>query len=255
MTTTTPQKATAYDEDPQRQRDYVASAAFHGKRPTKAAAFQHVVTLLDAIHATDQLDAVAALYAYFLPTAPKKPKTPLDWVRLAIDSKEPRERLRLVNVQHGVAVATNGHITMACPAPDGWPDDPYMGYDVAGNPVPSGSGAPFPDISPHMPPGHVTTTWRAAFPANWQAVVASHMAGESHNLYNIRGSYYSKERIDKALAFGLGGMETYQPPGDDAQLWLRWPDGRWATIMPVRKNWAEAKIGKRIAEQINQLEK
>jgi len=83
------------------------------KKPSRAAAFESVQHLADELAGTEHRDALALLYRYLMPAVPKRAKTTLEWLAQAIDPRDDREILRVINViERGgklVAVASDGH--------------------------------------------------------------------------------------------------------------------------------------------------
>jgi hypothetical protein len=124
----------------------IATAANQRRKPTKTNAFQSLRTLIDNPDESRQADAIADLYAFFMPPAPKVPKTPFEWLASACaDKNDLRAYLRMVRSDGARAYATNGHILFIDNS-----DKRAAGYyDIAGNPI--DDSATYPDIDRVIP--------------------------------------------------------------------------------------------------------
>jgi len=90
-----------------------AAAIATTKKPSKKQAHQFTEQLVQAVEHGESFEehshAIAALYAYFMPALPKKPKTSHGWVSKAAAKKDAREYLRFVHSDGDDLVATNGY--------------------------------------------------------------------------------------------------------------------------------------------------
>lgn len=126
----------------------IATAANQRKKPTKRDAFASLATLIENDDENRRDDALADLYAFFMPPIPKTPKTAFDWVASAVsDKNDPRAYLRLIRADGNRLFATNGHILFIDNS-----DKRAAGYyDTAGNLVED--SATYPDIDRVIPEG------------------------------------------------------------------------------------------------------
>lgn len=122
----------------------IATEASKQKRPTKAQAFELLIELLAANEPIEPTSITASqrtwakLYAYFLPPAPRKPRTLIQWIANAAAKNE--TYLRFIHVDEENIVATDGFRLHFAPRPEGM----ALGYyDSAGTPV---------DITARFPP-------------------------------------------------------------------------------------------------------
>lgn len=85
------------------------SKALTTKKPTKAAAFDTLLGIIDQYNIAESPELLGLL-RYFAPSAPTgKPKTPEDWVRLAVADRDVRKYLNYVYSSGSQLVASNGH--------------------------------------------------------------------------------------------------------------------------------------------------
>ena len=124
----------------------IATAANQRGKPTKANAFQSLRTLIENPDENRQADALADLYAFFMPPAPRTPKTNFDWLASAIAGKnELRAYLRMIRADGDRTFATNGHMLFVDNS-----DKRAAGYyDTAGNSIED--SAAYPDIDRVIP--------------------------------------------------------------------------------------------------------
>jgi hypothetical protein len=125
----------------------IAGRADGTKKPTKAQAYKMYVDVLRDLEcgATAGPEHLAALYAFFAPSGREaKPKTPFQWVALAVaGKKDGREPLRFVHVEPTRMVATDGHRIHIAPNVGGL--EPGF-YDVAGVRVHAPDWNKYPDV-------------------------------------------------------------------------------------------------------------
>ena len=85
------------------------SKALATKKPTKAAAFDTLLGIIDQYNIPESPELLGLL-RYFAPSAPTgKPKTPEDWVRLAVADGDTRKYLNYVYSTGDQLAASNGH--------------------------------------------------------------------------------------------------------------------------------------------------
>lgn len=89
-----------------------AHLAIAAGKPTKKEAFKLVYEALEQPESLEapQVQALKQLYAYFMPSLPKRPKTAFQWVAKASAKKDARYYLNYVYQDaDGTLVATDGH--------------------------------------------------------------------------------------------------------------------------------------------------
>lgn len=187
-------------------------------RVTKRKAFNHLQDLLRLGDITP--NAAAQLYAFFLPTPSRKPKSLFDWVWLAVGRKDVRYYLNYAYSDGEFLYGTDGHRMHRAPT------DLAAGfYDAAGNQVEV--DAKYPDIS------------RVVTPAADDPVpvdVAAYPVEESgkHTGYRLpNGAFVQKSFLDDAVAFNGSPVVTL-PAHAETSTRLDYNDGRLAVIMPIR---------------------
>lgn len=104
-----------YDEETTMSNDIFQQAATQSikGKPSRGTAFAIIEQMMDGAGRMENLDEhrenLAKLYAYFMPTLPKKAKTPFQWLAQAAAKNDAREYLRFVYVNGDEAVATDGY--------------------------------------------------------------------------------------------------------------------------------------------------
>lgn len=91
----------------------VVSLAVRSKKPSKAELHRVVLDLIQC-NRLDTAEAVA-LYAYFLPPVPAKPKTPEQWVAKAVAKKDVRFYLEFLYSDGKRLMGTDGYRLHICP--------------------------------------------------------------------------------------------------------------------------------------------
>ena len=180
--------------------EQIATAANTRRKRNKANTF---VALLDLIGLSypvgpDEVEALADLYAFFLPARVKDPKTSAQWVAQAIDPHQIREGLKYMYGDGSVLVATDAHRLHIATYTDRLYSVGF--YDREGQAV--GHEATFPDYLRVIP----TKTSKVDLPEFFQV---SFFGGV--HFYKIGQHGYNRQYIDSALTgleipvVGVGG--------------------------------------------------
>ena len=209
--------------------EQIATAANTRRKGNKANTFIALLDLIglsypvgpDTPISPDEVEALADLYAFFLPARVKDPKTSAQWVAQAIDPHQIRAGLKYMYADGAVLVATDNHrLHMAT-----YTDRLYaVGfYDREGQAV--SHEAVFPDYLRVIP----TETSKVDLPEFFQLS----FFGGIH-FYKIGQHGYNRQYIDSALTgleipvVGVGGdgklvIEGVGPAGERLK----------AVIMPI----------------------
>jgi len=197
-------------------RDNIHSVAHTmTKKPNKATAQLMIEKLYKNAPSESEAYTLAALFKFFQPLPPKKPKTALEWVSLAVSKEQTRYYLTAIYRDSGTAVATNGDIMFLCPDNG---DDGYI--DMNRNPI--ALDGTFPQ-------------WRKVLPETAVEIDgALFTVGESgqviHPTSHAMG--FDKKNFDKATVYGHN--PRYFWDGGDSPMLITFDDGLKAVIMPMR---------------------
>lgn len=214
-------------------KSMIASIASAQSATSKKAAFGHVLDLIENTDDTasgETVRALAALYRYFLPAVPAKPKTASDWTLKAIAGpKESRHYLQYQFSRGGLLMCCDGHRLHVAPS-----DRAPGYYDKAG--TPQTVDAPYPDIEPHLKPKPGVQAVNIEL-KNKSVLVngdTMHTTPTKRDpnavCYLILGHYYNARYLLDALAMGEPGRATLSPTDG---LLIDFDSGNRAMIMPV----------------------
>ena len=218
-------------------RTLIASNAANQKKASKARALDALLSLID--DDTEQRlgkEDLANLYSFFLPSPPKTPKTPFDWVAKAAAKGDIREYLNGVwSMENGDIVATNGHVIHLVKQ-EGLSFDESTKSDIAGNTVKTSKDfvayTRFTNASKEYSTTlndahieHTVNTDRKKTPL----VVLYLGSGDRVHTFKVKKQYW-----DNALC-GLGDNPTVYWSDDTQQsLIIKNKDGsRVAVVMPI----------------------
>lgn len=124
----------------------IANHAIRMPKLSKAGAQDYLRTLYATAATDNQRNALASLYNYFMPAAPKSPKTPFQWVAMATSNDATRPYLHHCYSTGTDLMATDGHRLHLVPAtlPAGY----Y--HRITGEPIDL-PNCTFPDCKRLMP--------------------------------------------------------------------------------------------------------
>ena len=196
-------------------RDNIHSVAHTmTKKPNKATAQLMIEKLYKNAPSESEAYNLAALFKFFQPLPPKKPKTALEWVSLAVSKEQTRYYLTAIYRDSGTAVATNGDIMFLCPDNG---DDGYI--DMNRNPI--ALDGTFPQ-------------WRKVLPETAVEIDgALFTVGESGQvIHPAHAMGFNKKYFDQAMVYGQN--PRYFWDGGGSPMLITFDDGLKAVIMPMR---------------------
>ena len=192
--------------------------------------------ILNAIHEGSSQDVekdLAKLYRYFMPPAPKKPKTEWDWVAQACAKYDARVYLQYVHVTETTIEATNGHVHRMIPNDRGVESGfwcPCSGDKVELN-------TPYPDTGKIVPEEAPMRCERVSG-FDWEVIESG--SYKAYRIDAVDGTKIGAQvaYVDSALQ-GMNEGAVIQraasPNGPAQDAAIRISDGRKvATIMPLR---------------------
>ena len=218
-------------------RTLIASNAANQKKESKARALDALLSLIDndTEQQLSQKD-LTTLYSFFLPQAPKTPKTPFDWVAKAAAKGAIRDYLNGVwSMENGDIVATNNHV-LHLVKQEGVSFDKSTMADIAGNIVETSkdfvdytrftnASKEYSTTLSDVHTEHTVNTGRKKTPL----VVLYLGSGDRVHTFKVQKQYW-----DNALC-GLGDNPTiHWNDGTQQSLIIKNKDeSRLAVVMPV----------------------
>ena len=205
-------------------KNQLAQTANIFKKPSKAYAQEMILRIYE--QCPDMETDLAQLYTYFMPSIPKKPKTPFDWVAKAIGKKDVRYYLNWVHVTTEFITATDGHRMHR--APNVTHLAPGF-YDAHGHKIHEPDYAKFPDVERIVPRNDtmsdITTDMDTATIEVTGQVHAYRFASTNHKINTLY--------MDELLSYG--SHYTIRA-GEDTNraIYAEYPDGSHGVVMPMR---------------------
>lgn len=205
-----------------------------GGKPTKARAFEMVKELATTLEGVDDsgdaLRNLAALYAYFMPAAPKKAKTPFQWVALAMGKQDVRYYLNYVHVTENHIEATDGHRMHKTPNHDSLPAG---FYNAAGDKVKAPDFANFPDTGRVTPALMGRDRVEPDFNA-WPLIEVGN-SGKCF-AYRLPNDVHVEKRYLEAALNNPAGVDALYIGASNEAVCIKYKGGDEATavIMPMR---------------------
>lgn len=200
------------------------------RKPVKSFVFDHVRKLV--LDGKLPPDEAAALYAYFMPAPPKKPKTAFQWVALAVAGKnEHRYYLRFVYVTDDHLVGCDGFRLHVALNADGLPPG-Y--YNVKGDRVHDTDEFAYPDWARLLAPYQSGSATTVTVSANTLDVVETGRV-TAYAIPTASGEIRVPcNQFKDAIATDGPSVEltwTCQP--SNASIYRKWADGREALIQAI----------------------
>lgn len=191
--------------------------AVETKKPTKPEAQRIIMELAD--RHVDIIPGLAALYAYFMPTPSKKPKTEFDWVALAVSPVDVRDYLRYVHVTAELIEASDGHRVHRVPNTEGLEPGYYL--PNRSRVFPS-DWRRWPDTEALIPTKNAELLQRSDIKILYQSAKL--------NTYQFGDRHYDAQLIDQALQ----DAPSFYAAATADKLKLIYPDReRLALVMPI----------------------
>lgn len=192
------------------------------KKPTKTDAQQIIKRIAE--QCPEQIQDLAALYVYFMPATPKKPKTDFQWVAQAAGKKDVRYYLNYVYVDEKNIVATDGHRLHMIPNSDNIEPGYYL---------PNGDKAHGPDFAKYPDYEQVKPATGEIKEYNIDSLGIKEGGGII--AYNLGDNYYQKLYLDQALT-GCGVFKAFGGIMKRGSMTALQIDNgiRTAILMPVR---------------------
>jgi len=194
-------------------------------RPSKAKAFR---ILEDSFYTGEQLTdkQLSELLLYFAPAKKKSPKTPLDFVRLAVPTNDVRHYLNYINVLNGIASGCDGHRLYQ--APVDLEDGAYCPKTLA--PVDPNIAGRYPDVDRIKPEKLNAST--AIILSNADVQRVPHIKGVTL----INGWPFNTEYIQPVIE----AMDKFTdvhliPRGNNATLVFKSDSGAYGMVMGIKK--------------------
>jgi len=199
----------------------IATLATKVRKPTERKAFRVIREMIE--NDSDEInieESLALLYSYFLPPL-AKPKTPEQWLMLAMGKTDIRFYLNYCYSDGKNFIASDGHRAHLMKT-----DKPKGFYNSAGDLVEVGHK--YPSIYNIIPKGRAKK-----LPDDIKVVVTEGSGYQSPTATNIHNdTYVQTEYLNDALS--LGGKVKYFNADRSSAVRLDFDDGRKAMIMPVR---------------------
>ncbi|GGX91279.1 hypothetical protein GCM10007160_18470 [Litchfieldella qijiaojingensis] len=219
----------------------IATAASHGKKPTKAVAHEKLKEIIETMGEqyidSSAKDALASLYAYFMPKAPAKPKSDFEWVAKAVAKDDARYYLNWVYVTEKHIVGTDGHrLHMA----RNWEGLEPGFYDVSGVRCHDPNWAQYPNYE-RVVPDPVMNGEYSPYEINKDALDV-HVKDDKLKFFKLPDCHGNEENgphVDRDYFLAAMSMEK-----SSANVWiakkestirLDLPGGRTAVVMPLRQ--------------------
>ena len=202
----------------------LAKVAAVGK-PKKERACEIVKELAE--QHPESINELGALYAYFMPPKPRKPKGVWDWVALATPKKDARHYLNYVHVTADWITSTDGH--RAHRAPNLQNLEPGY-YNVRGDKLEEPDFAAYPGID-RVTPSLMGRTPIPATPGEWQVTEVKGTV-----CYVLPGGVHVNKRyMDDILAHPIGAEQVYVGENNQAiRVMFKNTEDTTAVLMPVR---------------------
>lgn len=196
-----------------------ATRATAMKKPNKKEAHEIVRELISKGALTGH--EAAALYAYFMPSVPARPKTPEQWVARAVAVNDVRAYLKYLYSDGKRLIASDGHRLHLCPTelPEGY-------YDTNLQPLDSKNMGKYPDVDRVTPKDGETHTVTA------EQLQVEEFGKPVTYVYRLpHGVMVNKKYWDDAASH----LETTTYlVGESRAVRIDYEDGRLAVIMPLR---------------------
>ena len=191
------------------------------RKPSKDIAGKMLQSLWIKADNDDDREALAALFKYFQPATPAKPKTVLQWVSKAKSKEQIRYYITEVYSTGEYAVATDGHIMFVAPyqGPEG-----YIDHDGAALESLTRNGT-FPQWERVIPADNMPAVSLGDFRISDKG---NYVLKSGEGIYGI-----PKKHMDLALSYG-GDYEMFWDKAGSPIL-VKFDDGRKAIIMPIKK--------------------
>lgn len=220
----------------------VATVASQIKKPTKATAHAHLMELVDELATQEQTakthEALSALYAFFIPKAPAKPKTDFQWAAKAVAKNDARYYLNYVYVDEENIVGTDGHRLHIAKNTEGLA--PGF-YDTAGTHLYDPSWARFPNYKRVIPACENRGDYDQVVIYTGKQKIVDEGDRQCFDLGVELGTYPMKgPRVNRKYYLEAVSMEKSEGvvghvAGDSDSVRLDLPGDRTVVIMPVRK--------------------
>lgn len=210
-------------------RKTIITTAVTRKKPNRKQAFEEVNHLI-AKMGDDQRcnDALATLYSYFLPNAPKQAKTDLEWISKAVGKMDVRNYLNYLYCDGNKLVATDGHRLH-------WMESvPYHeGFYVPVTGEAIEDQGTYPNVERVIPTRQANTLIKISELIVDSSEIAN---GRPFAVYQFpNGSWFQAQFIDEA--FNGEDEMLWNPETEENQsIHLQTKDGkRNAVVMPMRR--------------------
>jgi hypothetical protein len=206
----------------------IATKVHNSPKAKKDAVFAAIQALIHAtpVDECGNLDNLAALYSYFLPTSPKSPKTPEQWVNKAVAKADVRQYLNQAYSDGSTFVATCGgrlHAIRNFNRPEGY-------YDLAGNRL--NLDYKYPAFERVIPFGSDQTYSAKSTIMRATIMTFKDRGGEFIQIIELNGSKFTATHVLDALSgFTDGPIGVFQ---HDNRSTLRLTQGDMvAVLMPL----------------------